>query len=141
MGTYQYHGDGIMLRNFTDDLHKMSPLKPTGFISGRISLPLNSPLNTDIPGGEIEGFPKGGKRGGRRVRSARRVPRNILRSGNKFDIAAGQRGMFKCPHLGHYCSGISAVDVRKCKGYEECHVRLHNKLIARVWEARRSEVN
>lgn len=90
--------------------------------------PENTTLQRERQGVEIEGFPKGGKRRGHRV------PRTVLQSGNRFDIDAGRRGMFKCPYLSHYCSKGSAVDVRKCKGFDDCHVRLKNQLIARMWE-------
>ena len=137
-----YYGDVVMLRMNTGVVPKLSPLKPTGFIPAALKKENNK--NTLSTGVEIEGFPKGGKRRGREnlvKHQAHRVPRDIRQSGNRFDISAGRRGMFRCPYLGIYCSGKSAVDVRKCKGFDECHIRLTNKLIDRTWQRIRNENN
>lgn len=98
--------------------------------SGNVPL---SPETLDIwmdNGVEIEGIPKGGKRRGQR---RPRVPRQILRSGSKYDISMGRHGFFRCPHLGVYCSCGSARNIQNCRGGEDCELREANSLVDRLW--------
>lgn len=65
-----------------------------------------------------------------------RVPRVILKSGNKYAISAGRLGLFECPHLHSYCSFGSARDIAKCPGFDKCQLRAVNSMVDRIWRSR-----
>ena len=65
-----------------------------------------------------------------------RIPRQIRRTGSKYDIGMGRQGFFKCPHLGIYCNNGSARDIEKCAGGLACEKRYVNGLVERLWQGR-----